>query len=380
MTKIGLVGAGARGTSHLRSVYTLREQEYFLNERGGGYPQWTYEEFVDPADHPEWVEHVGDMMPEVTAIFDPSEESRENAVAICGEHGHTPATYSDFEAFIDDGSFEAAVVASPNHAHAEQAIALLTHDIPVLSEKPIATTLRDHDRIADAVDSSSATYFVGFNLRSAPFYTRLQSMLAAGKIGELGMISCRECRGHFAGRYSFARERSGGAILNKNCHDFDLYNWYAESDPVSVVAYGGQHVHDRNTDVMDHATVSVRYANDVVGTLELCLYAPFGERTRMYELRGSTGILRAPDEQHTVDLYRRGSTDRFTVSARGGGHGGADVRQMKRFLQCLEGQTDPPASVEDAKKADVIALAAQQAVREDRQVHIDGDYDIVDDS
>jgi len=189
-----------------------------------------------------------------------------------------------------------------------------------------ATTLPDHDRLADAASAASSTYFVGFTLRSAPFYTRLKSLLEEGRIGDLGMVGCRECRGYFTATYCFSQERSGGVLLNKNCHDFDLYNWYVDADPVAVTAYGGQHVHTENTDINDHSTVIVRYDDGTVGTLELRLCAPFGERTRMYELRGSAGILRAPEESGAVDLYTRETQDRLTVSQRGGGHAGADTR------------------------------------------------------
>lgn len=374
--KLGLLGGGARGRSHLRSAYRVNDQDFLLCENESNYPHHTYHDYAPTA--PEWAEEISDLEVEVRAVMDPSEATREKAMELCGDHGDVPDQYESLEEFRADNDCDAVVVASPNDYHAQQSLALLEDDLNVLAEKPIATTLPDHDRLIDAADSSSGVYFVGFNLRSSPFYTRLKELLGSGTIGELGMISCRECRGHFTADYSFDAERSGGALLDKNCHDFDLYNWYAQSDPVRVSALGGQHVHTDNTDINDYSTLIVEYSNGVAGTLELCMYAPFGERTRMYELRGSEGILRAPNERATVDLFTRERKDRLSVSTAGGGHGGADVRQMKRFLRSIQGEAEPPATPTDAKRADAVALAGERAIEEEAIVELDSNYNLKD--
>lgn len=381
--EIGLVGTGFRVQSHLSSLYTVSEWEYFDCENDIDYPQWTYDDHTDRS--PDWVEDVSDLTVSITGLFDPDPEARSDTLEYCRNHGDDPATHEAFETFLEE-SYDGVIVSSPNSVHADQSVRLLEADINVLCEKPIAITLESHDEIIDAADTTDALYYVAFNLRSAPFYRRLKQLIDEGAIGDLGSITCLESRGHFHAEYSFSKDKSGGTLLDKSCHDFDLCNWFAESEPKRVTALGGQHVFETDTDVLDHGEVLIEYADGTKATLDLCMYAPFGQRTRLYELRGSDGILRSPDggaevdgvtsQGTTIDLHRRDGTSRFAVDSPGGGHGGADLVQAKRFLRCLQDEAEPPATVEDAKSADAIALAAEAAVESGQIVTLDENYDL----
>jgi predicted dehydrogenase len=371
-TSIGVVGAGGRGRSHVDCLYRLREREY-LSE--SGHPE-VYEEYAHTV--PEWVESIDDLQPVITAICDPDPDERETALEACREHGDDPSEYADFDAFLEDGTYDAVIVASPNDVHTESVIPLLERDVDLFVEKPLAATLEGHDRIIDAAAESDSRVYMGFNLRSSPFFSRLKERVAEGEVGDLGMISCHEVRAPFNYGYRYTHARSGGSILEKNCHDFDLFNWYADSDPTRVSAFGGQHVLTEGTDALDHATVIVEYASGVRATLELCLYAPSSQRTRRYELRGSEGVLRAPEDDDTIEAFDYGTHDRLSIDAdnHSGGHGGADDPQLCRFLQYLRGEAKPLASLEDAKKASAVAIAAERAIREDAIVEIDEHYDV----
>lgn len=372
--RIGLVGAGHRNRQHVRVLYELRDQSYYRCESAIDYPHRIDHDFKDQPRS--WAEDITDLQPAVTAIFDPSRQARESVAEYCASHGDTPTLYDEFTAFLASDEIDAVLVASPNQYHACQSVTLLEHGINTLCEKPIATTLEDHDEIIDGANTSNAFYFVGFNLRASPFYTRLYELISHGTVGDVGMISCRESRGHFHADYSFTQAKSGGTLLDKNSHDFDLYNWYADADPVVVLARGNQHVHTKNTDVTDQASIIVEYDNGVIGTLEVCMFAPFGQRVRMYEVRGSEGLLRAPNEADTVTLFKRNSRDTFRVTDTAGSHSGADISQMKRFLRCIQGRATPPASPLDAKKADAVALAGELAIETGEVVEIGDDFSI----
>lgn len=373
--RLGLVGAGARGLGHLRSTYRVRDQSYLHCESPIGHPHRIDHDYAESAR--EWAMETSDLEPNVTAVCDPNEAARTEAVNLCGEHGDAPTAFESFGRFLECDAYDAAIVATPNDYHARQTKGLLDRDISVFSEKPIGITIAEHDDLIAADQAAGGTLFVGFNLRSSPFYTRLKELIDAGAFGDLGMIGCREARGHFHAEYSFATDRSGGTLLDKNCHDFDLFNWYADADPVRVAAFGGQHFHSTNTDVNDQSVVIIEYDTGLLASLELCMYAPFGERTRMYALRGTEGLLRARKETGEADLFRRGSRDTIRVSGPQGGHGGADVVQMVRFLRFLAGDADRPADPVDAKKADAIALAAERAITDRTMVELDSNYNLI---
>lgn len=371
--RLGFVGTGHRSRAHLEQVYELRDRTYLFCDNDLDYPENTYENHARTA--PDWVTDVSEVTPTVTALFDPDGRHLERTASTCADHGDEPALFDSLEAFLSEGVYDAVVVCSPSDAHVEPAIGLLERDVDVLCEKPLATTLADHDRIIDAAEGSSGSCYAAYNLRSSPFFAHLKDELDRGAIGRPGMLACQEVRGPFKESYHYSQARSGGALLDKNCHDFDLFNWYADADPVRVSAFGGQHVLERDTDVLDQATVIVEYENGVVGSLDLCLYAPWGQRTRRYELRGTEGVFRSPEEATTIERFASEGSHRTTIETVGS-HMGGDYVQMHRFLSGVRGDADPPGTLLDAKKAAAVSIAAETAIRTGEVVTIDEAYDI----
>jgi len=387
MPRLGLVGAGKRGRLLMENLYELGDQEYFLAEREDGHPHSMYHKYG--IEIPDWAEDISDLDPEITAIVDPVRAAREEATAICEANGDTPDLFETFEEFLRSGTFDAALVASPVDRHAGAVVPLLEHDVDVFCEKPLANTLEGHDRIHDAHRESNAVLYIGFQMREIPYYQKIKRLIERGAIGRLGAIHHSVVRYTFfeaqetsesgdRDAWRFDAQRSGGSLLEKTCHDFDYFNWCAEEDPVRVSAFGNQHVFGRNTDIIDQGTVSIEY-EDTIASLDLCLYAGFGEQGHLAEYRGSEGVLRTPGEDETIEQFSKGEHNQFGISA-DGSHKGGDIAEMRRFLRCLRGEAEPPADVRDAKKADVIAFAAKRSLDEGRMVDIDSNYDMVDPS
>ena len=377
--RLGLAGAGPRGLGLVSQAYAIGEQEFFLSPESpyGSHPYEEYDHYG--TQRPEWVEDVRDLTVTVTDVFDPDREARERALERCRDHEDEPTAHDSFESFLETSESDAVIVASPNDTHLELALPLLERDLDLLCEKPVATTLAGHDELENAVEASDGQCIVGFNLRSSPLYAKLAELIHDGAIGELGMLTAHNVRLPFRRGFRYERERSGGSLLEKNCHDFDLFNWYADADPVRVAAFTGQQVLTENTDVADHGTVIVEYENGVKATLELCLYAPFSHRGhRFYEARGSDGLLRSPLESGTLELCTRDERAEITVGEHGdaSGHGGADLHEMKTFLECLRGRAEPPATITDAKRAAAIALGADRASETGEVVEITSEYDL----
>lgn len=382
--RIGIVGSGSRGRSHIHEVYRIREQEHVGRDPKDGLmrsPQPVYEQYADRK--PEWVDDISALRPTISAIYDPSDDSRRAAAASCRDHGGDPDLFDSYDAFLESAAYDAVIVASPNDTHVDVTTPLLERNVDVLCEKPLATTLEDYDELDEAVARSDGLFYTAFNMRSRPYYRKLKALVDADAIGELGMISCREVRTPFPDGHYYSQAESGGSILEKNCHDFDLMNWLTEADPVCVAAFGGQHVFTKDTDVNDHAVVIVEYESGVRASLDLCLYAPYGVRFseftghRDYELRGTEGVLKGvPDGTHIWELFTRWRREQFEGDQFPGGHGGSDYLQLLRFLRCLRGEETPPASPIDAKKAAAIAIGAELSIQEGTVVEIDSNYDL----
>lgn len=385
---LGFVAAGKRSRTLMEHLYTIRDRDYRESDRPDGWPDSFFDTYAD--DPPSWVEDLSDFQPSVTAIMNPGDEARERAAELCGNHGDDPRLYGTLDSFLDDGAYDAVVVASPNDAHVDAVVPLLEQGTDILCEKPLANTLAAHDRAIEAEADSNAMLYVGFQRRVAPFYRRIHALIDDGTIGKLGMMSHLETRDPFqlpggpgGGGFRYSQERSGGALLEKNSHDFDLFNWYSGSDPLRVTAFGGQHVLSRGTEIVDQAVVNVEYEGGLLASLELCLYNGVG-RQDVYgvsgrttsEFRGSEGVIQLPTEPGTIEVLRRNARDRLT-SADEGVHGG-DIFQVHRFLRCLTDGASPPLTVHDAKKAAAIAIGAERSLRNDGEVvEIDSNYDLV---
>jgi predicted dehydrogenase len=386
-------------------MYELRNRQYIGAERADGHPAAQYHEYADFV--PEWAVDVSDLQPEASAVFDPSEDSTGVFYELCGGDATAvtdtplspaaqgqldrwttayggpitpsadPDVFQSLEEFIEEGEYDVVFVSSPNALHPEAVVPLLERDVDVYCEKPLATTLEDHDTLIDAAERSDGLLYPGFNLRHSPFFVELHRLANGGPIGDLGMIDAREVRTPFGPGFRYeTSDMMGGSLLEKNVHDFDLFNWYADGDPVEVFADGGQHVFHRNTDAIDHASVVVRYDNDVTATLNLCLYAPYDQRTRTYELRGSTGIARCPEDEDAIDVFGRDAHRRIQTHTAGQAHGGSELHLLTDVLRCVKGDRSLPYDATDAKKAAAIAIAAQRSIAEETSMAIDGRYDV----
>jgi len=380
--RLGFVGTGARGYSHLKNAYTIHEQPYFMGEpldevdrvHLSGNSHQIYHEYGEEV--PDWAEDTSDLRIEVSALYDPDPEARQRALEFCREHGDDPVIHEDWQQFLDGNEYDTAVVSTPNHTHVDIVLPLMEQGLDVFCEKPLATTLEDHDRIIEADRETDGLFYVGFNARHSPVRQRFEAAIESGEIGELGMLSCHEVRHPFPLGHYYTQEESGGSLLEKDCHDFDWFNTVVDGEPEKVYALGGQQVLTENNDVNDHATVIYEYDNGVKATLELCLYAPFTQSGgRKYAIRGSQGVIRTPEEGSNFVVYKRNDKREISVELRGS-HGGADPRMWHDFLSCVIRGTGRMATPMEAKAASAIAIAAERAITEDRVFHIDDNYDV----
>jgi len=182
----------------------------------------------------------------VVALADPVAEHRRAMVARAGLDGQA-AEYDDWRAMLDDhADLDGVVIGSPNHLHADQAVACLDRGLAVALEKPLATTEPDARRIVRAERAGSGRALVGFVLRSTPFYGKVRELIAGGAVGRVVSVQADELPGYAVTsvmtRSPWRRRQAtaGGAMLEKSCHDMDVLNWLLGDRPSSLNSYGGE--------------------------------------------------------------------------------------------------------------------------------------------
>jgi predicted dehydrogenase len=328
----------------------------------------------------------------VVAIADPVAESRERAREVGGDR---VALYSDHRALLDGGDVDAVVVATPNHSHARVLGDLWGSGKHLLIEKPLATTMTDARQMASAAAGHRGVVQVGMEYRFMPPVARLIDEVHGGTVGRVRMLSIREHRFPFlpkVGDWNRFARNTGGTLVEKCCHFFDLMRLIVRSEPVSVFASGAQdvnHLDERYDgavpDILDNAFVVVDFADGVRAALDLCMFAEASRNQEEIGAVGDRGKIECfiPESTVTIGLRRGGHGPRMAHDAverhevpvdprllRAGHHHGATFFAHRAFVEAIRTHTAPVVTVEDGLMAVAIGVAAERSVAERRVVQM----------
>jgi myo-inositol 2-dehydrogenase/D-chiro-inositol 1-dehydrogenase len=184
----------------------------------------------------------------VTAVCDPDEGMRSSAAHMAGGDC---AEFSDHKALLQSGLCDALVIAAPNHLHHRILKDVLPADLPILVEKPLCTTLADCEEILKLAGGRMSQVWVAMEYRYIPPVQRLIEAVHSGETGVPRMISIREHRFPFlkkVGDWNRFEAKTGGTLVEKCCHFFDLMRLIAKAEPVRVYASGNADVNFRDED------------------------------------------------------------------------------------------------------------------------------------
>ncbi len=311
------------------------------------------------------------------ALFDPHEPSRSEALKLLPR-----ARVFDSAQALIESDLDAVVISSPNYTHADYAIAALAAGKHVFAEKPVATTAADCRRMVEAARQSGCILFIAHELPYSAWFLKIRELLERGAIGTPQMVWCQEFRIPFltkVDQWIIDERLSGGALVEKTCHHFDVMNRWAASRPKRVGAFGSKrfnHVLNIPTEVLDNASVSFEYENGVVGTLQLCMFAPHrGDDNLEMGLIGEEGLLETNCNRIRVwprdrakrqeEVFNLATDDGF-----GGRHIGL-VEEHQAFLAAIRDGTRPPTDVRDSAAGTLLAIAAERAIKQGAVVEVE---------
>ncbi len=220
----------------------------------------------------------------ITALVDPTPLSIARAEAAVGGE---VAVFESPAALAASGLVDAVLVASPNFTHHAVLQPLIDARLHILCEKPLATTLADARDIANRMAGYDAVFWTGMEYRFMPPVTAYIDQLHAGRVGRLQMLSIREHRFPFlvkVGDWNRFNANTGGTMVEKCCHFFDLMRVIVRAEPVRVFCSGGVDVNHRDEaydgrtpDIIDNSFTTVDFANGVRALLDLSMFADGAE-------------------------------------------------------------------------------------------------------
>ncbi|MDI4647504.1 Gfo/Idh/MocA family protein [Cohnella hashimotonis] len=334
---------------------------------------------------------------EIVWVADPSESNLARAMPyIRRNNPGIVASYLELLEHID--TFDAVVISLPNYMHRDAAVPFIERGKHVFLEKPVAPTLGECDEIIAKAEAAGVILQIGLTYRYSNIYRRMRRELDAGRLGDVTMMWCKEFRDPFPPvDWFYDASKSGGALIEKDCHHFDIFNWMIDSKPRRVFASGGQHVLKdgqpnvitnsythyetrtlTSTSIVDHAWVIVEYENGSKANLGLCMYLK--PRNLMDEgleigLLGSNGGQMIAKKDKTIDIFGPEDKSRDHIDldhesdSVNGGHTGSQ-RQRHAFLNSVATGEAPYANGRIGRDALLVALAAERSIKEERYVYI----------
>ena len=156
-----------------------------------------------------------------------------------------PCYHADqFDRMLDETRPDCLIVTTPDYTHAGYICRALDRDIDVISEKPLTSDEAGLRAICKSMECSRARLTVAFNYRYAPRNTAVKRLIAEGAIGEITSVHFEWLLDTAHGADYFRRwhrekDKSGGLLVHKSTHHFDLVNWWLDDCPASVYALGG---------------------------------------------------------------------------------------------------------------------------------------------
>lgn len=320
----------------------------------------------------------------VTAIADPNQASREFTIAM--DEGRSDITeFDDHRELLASGLVDVVVVSTPNMTHRAILDDVLATDLHVLVEKPLCTTVADCRAVIAAADARrdrgcDAVVWVGLEYRYMPPVTRLLQEVHAGTIGPSKMVSIREHRFPFLQKvddWNRFNRNTGGTLVEKCCHFFDLMNHITGDRPVRVQASGGQDVnhlderYDGETpDILDNAFVIVDYAGGARALLDLCMFAEASEEQEEISVVGPLGKVEAflPSTTVRVGLRTegrpgiRGEAVHDDRVAYEGFHHGSSYLEHLDLIDAVRTGAAPAVGLEDGLLSVAMGVAAHRSI------------------
>ena len=148
------------------------------------------------------------------------------------------------ERILSETRADRVIITSPDFTHADLIVRSLDAGVDVVVEKPLTIDPKSTRRIADAVDRSGRQVVVTHNYRYSPRNSGLKELIKNGSIGTPLSVTFEWVLDTSHGADYFRRwhrdkANSGGLLIHKASHHFDLVNWLLADSPTVVYARGG---------------------------------------------------------------------------------------------------------------------------------------------
>jgi predicted dehydrogenase len=317
---------------------------------------------------------------------------------ILKQHGiEAGRAFENAQSLLKSEPFDLVMIGSPNHLHYEHLRLAFAAGNPIFAEKPIVRTQDETFALAQHLATATVPpVYVGLVMRSMPIVREVIARVDGGALGDVISMDATEHLppehgGYLARNWRRKEEWGGSFLLDKVCHDFDIFGRIAKSRASRVASFGGKRIFEpkhaseneayssfdagwsgasdafhSDMDVTDHQNAIVEYANGVRLSFHSNSHVSLTER-RWY-IAGTKGTLIADLVRNRLmfrAMHERGKPERIDYGGRtADAHNGADQAMARDLLEALEGRAAFPVTAQDSMEAGLTVMAIDRAMRE----------------
>lgn len=298
----------------------------------------------------------------VTACCDAAEERGRQFA----KRWKIPRFYSDYRRLLDEEELDGVSVVVPDAMHAEISIAALERGIPVLCEKPMASTLEEAGKMLEAARASRAMAMVNYSKRNSYGLQAARDYIASGGIGTIKHVEASYLQGWLGTKVwgdwrtdswltwrLSTKHGSLGALGDLGCHIYDMATFlcgditelYCRLETFDKGVPGGR-VGEYELDANDSFVSTVTFAQGAIGTIHSTRWAVAFPDRPFVRVYGELGTIQ-------VDLNR--SSEHYSFCPAEGGtwqevKGERTENNHERFLRAIETGVNDESDFENAYK------------------------------
>ncbi|HEX4739981.1 MAG TPA: Gfo/Idh/MocA family oxidoreductase [Caulobacteraceae bacterium] len=330
---------------------------------------------------------------------------------ILAEAGIRPGrAYRDETELLADGPFDLIMIGTPNHLHRAHLDTAFAAGFPVFSEKPIVRTAEESFDLARTLAAGTTPpLFIGLVMRSMPLVREVIARVDAGELGDLISMDATEHLhpehgAYLARNWRRKAEWGGSFMLDKVCHDFDIFSRLARSRAMRVASFGGRRIFTpdhadlpktyedgsaayaqrdagwmgandafhSDMDLNDHQVAIAHYESGLALAFHSNSHVSLQER-RWYVV-GTRGTLLADLVRNKLMVrpsLHRGKPERIDFAARTADlHNGADQAMAIDLLAALDGERRFPVTPRDSLEAGLTVMAMDDAAERNEVVDL----------
>ncbi len=328
---------------------------------------------------------------EVVALSDPHEDSLNQCKEILKTN---VSCFKRHQEMIKENIVDVYLISSPNFTHIDILKDVIKTKKHILVEKPLCTNTKDCLEIKKLTKDYPSVFWTAMEYRYMPPVSKFIKEIHNNTIGDLKILTIREHRFPFLKKindWNRFEKNTGGTLVEKCCHFFDLMRLIVGSNPISVYASGGQDVNHldeeyngKKPDIIDNAYVIINFENGARSMLELCMFAENSDMQEELVAIGHKGKIETSvpsnDSGKISSNLRIGMRDGKTKIENievdkkiieAGHHHGSTYYEHLAFLNAIKNNSVPEVSLSDGLIAVAVGEAAEKSIKLGRLINIE---------